>query len=94
MSTYYKIACDEVRENIDPGGINDLGVKEFAISHPDHPFGAVCVYAMRTRWNGLGCRIVSDSGGDHGYDEYVSVTGQVLAEYNKYYGCDLHLTQT
>lgn len=30
MGIYYKISCADLRENIDPGSINDLGIKASA----------------------------------------------------------------
>ena len=45
MGIYYRAACDELRESIDPGDINNLGNKIGAIAHPEHPFGAVLVFA-------------------------------------------------
>lgn len=75
-----------MRESIDPGDINNLGIKFGAIGHPQHPFGPVVVFAMLTRWNGHGARIVGDSGdNDDPYYEYRDVTADVLADYNEYY---------
>lgn len=85
MGVYYKIACDEVKESIEPGDINDLGIKLNAISAPDHPFGAVCVFAMARRWACRPCRIVDDCGDDPGYFDYADVTEEVIKAYNEVY---------
>jgi len=85
MSVYYKIACDEVREHICPGDINDGGMKEYSISSPLSAFGPVAVFAMWNRWEGKPCRIVSDSGEAIAYDDYTDVTKAVLDDYNEYY---------
>lgn len=92
MGTYYKVCCDEMRESICPGQINDLGIKLGAIVHPSHPFGAVVVFAMATRWEGKQCRIVNDCDDDPGYFDYKEVTKEVLAAYNQYTGTELRFT--
>ncbi len=86
MSAYYQIVCDELKERIDPGEINDRGVKEFAIAHPEHPFGQIVVFAMLRRWKGKTVRIVDDRGNDPAYYDYSDVTESVLREYNDRYG--------
>lgn len=86
MGTYYKIACDEVRESIDPGDINNLGVKLGSIAHPEHPFGPVAVFAMAWRWSGKACQIVPDGGDDdEAYYAYQDVTAEVVKDYNAHY---------
>lgn len=92
MGTYYMAACDEAKERIDPGSINDLGVKFGSISHPEHPFGSVVIFAMATRWRGKQARIASDIGSDPGYYDYREVTAEVLAEYNRVHRTDLRFT--
>lgn len=91
MGIYYKIACDEVKECIDPGHINDLGIKAGAIAAPDHPFGSVVVFAMVMRWDHP-VRLVNDSGDDPAYFEYTDVTEDVLKEYNERYKTELKFT--
>jgi hypothetical protein len=92
MGVYYQVACDEDRERIDPGSINDLGIKVGAIAHPNHPFGSVVVFAMSHRWHGKPTRIVDDLGSDPGYFDYNEVTEEVVKEYNEYYKTSLKFT--
>ena len=61
MGTYYRAACDAAKQTIDPGYMNDLGMKHSAISHPNHPFGPILSFAMSTRWIGGSVRLVSDN---------------------------------
>lgn len=89
MGIYYQVACDATQERIDPGGINDLGIKADAIAYPKHPFGPVVIYAMLTRWSGKSVRLVNDLGDDPGYFDYADITGEIIAEYNKKYGTNL-----
>lgn len=88
MGVYYKAACDELREKIDPGKINDLGVKAGAIAHPEHPFGSIVVFSMLGRWNGCTVRLANDSDDDEGYFDYQDVTKQVVEAYNEKYGTE------
>jgi hypothetical protein len=85
MGTYYVVACDDLREHIDPGNIDDLGVKAGAISNPQHPFGAVVIFALRTRWFGKTARLVDDCGSDPAFFNYRDATEEVLSEYNTYH---------
>lgn len=85
MGTYYKMACDDLKESIDPGDINGLGIKEFAIAYPTHPFGPVIVFAMLERWKGHACRLVNDLTDDPGYFDYRNVTREVIEDYNARY---------
>lgn len=91
MGVYYKIACDEAKECIDPGSINGLGIKARAIAAPDHPFGAVVMFAMLTRWEHP-IRLVDDCTEDPGYFDYKDVTEEVLKEYNERYKTELQFT--
>ena len=92
MGTYYCVACDELKEKIDPGDINNCGVKQGSIGSLDHPIGAVSVFAMCRRWRHKEIRLAYDSADDPGYDEYTDVTKEVLEEYNKEYKTDLTYT--
>jgi len=92
MGIYYAIACDELKERIEPGSINNLGIKQHAIAHPNHPFGSVSVFALVTRWRGKTARIVNDCADDPGYYEYTDVTRQIVDEYNAEYGTTLEFT--
>ena len=92
MGTYYKIACDELKERIDPGSIDNLGIKWRSIAHPDHPFGSVAIFALVTRWEGKAARIANDLCDDAGYFEYADVTQQIMVEYNLEYGTALRFT--
>ena len=91
MGIYYMIACDELKERIDPGAINKLGIKEHAITHHaiahlEHPFGAVVVFALLNRWERKVIRLANDmSGEDLGYFDYTDVTEAILSDYNTYY---------
>lgn len=87
MGTYYKVACDALQENIDPGDVNDGGIKLKAISHPQHAFGPLVVFAMAGRWNGRLCRVVPDNREDAAaaYDDYKDVTEEVITEYNRFH---------
>ena len=93
MGTYYQIACDELKERIDPGSINNLGVKAKKIAHSEHQFGSVVVFALLTRWKGKNIRLVDDCGNDPGYFEYKEVTEDVLKEYNEVYGTEYKFTE-
>ncbi len=92
MGIYYVIACDELKEKIEPGSINNLGIKQRAIAHPDHPFGPVSVFALVTRWRDKAARVLNDGGDDPGYFEYTDVTQQIIDEYNSEYRTALKFT--
>ena len=92
MGIYYAVACDKFKESIDPGAINNLGIKAGSIAHPNHPLGAVIIFAALYRWQGEPIRVVNDLGDDPGYFEYRDVTKEVLKEYNEYYSTDLRFT--
>jgi hypothetical protein len=92
MGTYYKVACDETKENIDPGSINDLGVKKHAVAAPEHPLGPIVVFALVTRWFGKKCRAVIDVDDDLGYFDYKDITKEVIEAYNKEYHTNLEFT--
>ena len=85
MGIYYMIACDELKERIDPGHINNLGIKAHAIAHPKHPLGSVVIFALLYRWRGKVIRLANDAGNDAGYDDYKDVTNEVIDEYNTEY---------
>ena len=91
MGVYFKVACDEAKECIDPGSINDLGVKAGSIAHPEHPFGPVVVYATLHRWHSP-IRLANDSHDDPGYYDYLDVTEEVLREYNQTYNTHFRFT--
>lgn len=91
MGVYYKVACDEAKENIDPGAIDDLGIKAPAIAALDHPFGAVVIYAMLYFWKHP-VRLVNDMLDDPGYFEYSDVTADVLKAYNERYETNMQYT--
>lgn len=92
MGIYYQIACDEKKERIDPGDINNLGIKQGAIAHPKHPFGSVAVFAMLRYWGGSTVRLVNDCGEDPGYFDYKNITREVVEAYNVYYSTTLTFT--
>lgn len=91
MGVYYQVACDESKERIDPGDIDDLGIKAGAIAHPEHPFGPVVMFAMLHRWRSP-IRLVDDTRDDPGYFEYVNVTEVVLLQYNEFYETEFRFT--
>lgn len=91
MGVYYQVACDKHKERIDPGEIDDLGIKEGPIAHPEHPFGPVVVFAMLHRWQ-ASVRLVNDSSDDPGFFEYENVTEEVLRKYNEYYKAEFKFT--
>lgn len=84
MGVYYTAVCDEKRELIEPGDINDLGIKRYAIGCPTHPFGAILVHALVSRWSGCKARIVGDFC-DEGEASYADVTAEVLKSYVETY---------
>ena len=92
MGIYYKVACDDHRECIDPGSIDGLSVKASGIASTAHPLGAVTLFALLNRWCGATVRLADDLADDPGYYDYVDVTAEVLAEYNQKYGTDLKYT--
>lgn len=93
MGIYYKVACDDLKESICPGNINDLGIKSGAIANPNHPFGAVVIFAMTYRWSRKKVRLITDTGyGEDEYYTYTDVTEQILNEYNEMYGTLLRFT--
>jgi hypothetical protein len=92
MGVYYKIVCDEKKESIDPGEINDLGIKASSIANPTHPFGPLVIFASLHRWNQLPIRLVNDTGDDDGYFRYDNVTEYIIEEYNKVYDTNLVFT--
>lgn len=91
MGTYYQVACDQHKERIDPGDINNKGIKAHAIAHPNHEFGPVVIFAMLRRWNAP-IRLADDTREDEGYFDYKNVTQQVIADYNEVYGTSLEYT--
>lgn len=92
MGVYYVIACDKLKEKIDPGSINDLGMKQHAIAHQKHPFGSVVIFALVTRWCNQTARIANDYNDDPGYYEYTDITQQIINEYNTEYETILQFT--
>ena len=92
MGIYYQVACDDLKERIDPGSIDDLGTKAGAIAHPEHPFGAIVIFALSTRWKGESIRLVDDRGDDAGYFDYEEVTKYVLRDYNEFYNTGYQFT--
>jgi len=92
MGDYYAVACDELKESIDPGAINNLGVKAESVAHPNHPLGAVVIFALLNRWSGKAVRVANDFGYDPGYFKYRDITREVLKEYNEYYKTKLRYT--
>jgi len=92
MAIYYQVVCDEAKEGIYPGFINNLGVKSGSIAHPEHPIGNILMFAMLYRWSGSTVRLANDLEEDLGFFEYEDVTEQVLAEYNKSYNTNIKFT--
>ncbi len=92
MGLYYQLVCDELKERIDPGNINDLGIKASAIAAPEHPLGSVAVFAMLKRWGDKPVRLVNDESDDPAYWEYQNVTKNVLQDYNACYDTNLQFT--
>jgi hypothetical protein len=89
MGIYYAVACDEMKERIDPGEINNLGMKEYAIAYPDHPFGALVIFAMLTRWRHKNITLVNDYDDEESYYEYTDITADVVTAYNAVYNAKL-----
>ena len=83
MGVYYMIACDELKERIEPGDVFGLGIKRGAITSVEHPIGALVINTLMGRWNGRSCRVADDCGEDPGYFEYTDVTEEVMADYNE-----------
>lgn len=92
MGTYYCVVCDELEEKIDPGSIDNLGIKEGAIGNLKHSIGAVTIFALCGRWRNKKIRLANDSGNDPGYDDYTEITKEILEEYNKSYKTNLIYT--
>lgn len=85
MGVYYKIACDQAREVIDPGDVNDFGIKFSSITCLDHPIGSLTIFALGRRWSGKTVRLVDDCGDDDTpYFTYRDVTREVIEEYNEH----------
>lgn len=93
MGVYYQIACDELRERIDPGYIDNLGIKRGAIACHDHPFGPMVIFALLNRWAGKQARLVDDTSDDPGYFLYQNVTAFIIYEYNQQYHTNFKLTE-
>lgn len=92
MGTYYCIACDELKEKIDPGDIDDCGIKQGSIGHLQHPVGPVSIFALCRRWRNKEIRLACDSSDDPGYNDYTNVTKEILEEYNMEYQTNLTYT--
>ena len=93
MGTYFKVVCVELSEQIEPGHINDLGVKAGNIAHIEHPFGPLVIFAMVSRWRGKRIYLVGDTDDDsERYENFNDVTKQLIGDYNKYYKTDLVFT--
>ena len=88
MGIYYKLACDDAREIISPSHIDNLGQKFGSITQPNHPLGAIFIFAMATIWNNKSARVVNDSFEDSAYSEYEDVTEYIINEYNKFKGTE------
>lgn len=86
MGVYYAAVCDAKRERIDPGYINNMGIKRGAIAFPNHPLGPIVIFALVSgRWPSA--RLAHDAGGDdEAYENYTDVTAEVVAEYVAEYG--------
>ncbi len=86
MGVYYKIVCDALKESIDPGELDDCGVKLGSIAYPGHPLGMVTIHALSSRWMNQSCRLANDSGGDdEAYSEYRDVTEVLVTDFNARY---------
>lgn len=85
MGIYWNAVCDEKRELIDPGDINNLGMKDYAIAHPNHPFGPIVVFAMLHRWAYHVVRLQSDESMSDEVFKYKNVTEEVIAAYVDFY---------
>ncbi len=88
MGNYYRAVCDELRQKIDPGGITPgLGDKALAISHPDHPFGAMLTYAMVSGqfWGKRHVRLIHDNDecDEDAYRNYKDITESLVIEYRR-----------
>lgn len=93
MGTYYMVACDKLKERINPSNINNLGIKAGPIAHPNHPFGQVVMFALLNRWSNESIRLVNDGQSDEdAFFEYADVTKEVLSDYNEYYQVELIFT--
>jgi hypothetical protein len=88
MGIYCKVACDETRESIDPGLINNSGIKIQHLGRRNHPLGPLVMHVLTWRWQGKSCRVVDDSGDDPAYDAYVDITESMIADYNSSLGPD------
>ena len=85
MGIYYDAVCDEKRERIEPGHINDLGIKAYAIAFPTHPFGPVVIFAMLSRWRNCAVRLQADESCPEDVFDYKDVTAEVVAAYVEHY---------
>jgi hypothetical protein len=82
MGVYYRIVCHSRRECIEPGSINNLGIKLSSITHPSHPIGTLAVFALVDRnWDAVS--LVSD--GTDLYDEYSDVTRELIEAFNAWF---------
>ena len=86
------IVCDDLRESIDPSYVNDLGCKAYPIAHPDHPFGALVIYAMLNSWCGKSVRLVNDEIYEVDYYYYKDITKGLIDSYNFNYRVSLNYT--
>jgi len=89
MGVYYKLVCDEVKESIDPGSINNLGNKAGAIANLEHPLGAVAMLTLIHRWRDP-VRLISDE--EDAYFDYTDITKEALKMYNFAYNTQLRFT--
>lgn len=94
MGIEFTIACDATKEKIDPARIDGFGSKAGPIAHPNHPLGALAVFAMLYRWAWSPVRLAADGGDDSGYYDYTDVTDEVIEEYNHFYGTELLTKET
>jgi len=86
MGAYYKLVCDELRESIDPGAINNCGIKLGSISFPNHPFGSVSIFAMSIVWGiDYKFRLINDERYPEEYFDYKDITKQIIDRYNDCY---------
>ena len=93
MGVDVKAVCKRKLECIDPDRVYAPGRGTYnanidAVDYPEHPFGALVMHALTTRWMGANVMLVDES--EDLYQDYYGdirdVTEDVVLSYNKKHG--------
>lgn len=93
MGTYYHVVCIDLKEKIEPGDINDLGIKGWSYRAFRTPLWSDSNFRDANKMERKSVHLMGDYRDDIDiYNDYINVTKQLIDEYNKYYKTDLVFT--